>query len=271
MQNDPAAPPLSGQKRAVFFDFVRGFSILSMVGYHLCYDLTALFGISLPWFYQLAGMLWQQSICLSFIFIAGACCFFSRSNLRRGVRLFLLGMGFTVVTTFALPGAPIRFGLLHFLGVCVLLYGLLAKMLGRWAEKIPAGLGLAGCWVLFYLFRWTPQGVVGITLPLNSWDFVSIWTVSLPSWLYETSFLFPLGFPGPGFTSSDYFPLLPYGFVFAAGLFLGKLAKQGCLPAWVWRDPFPPLSWLGRHSMAVYLLHQPILLALVWLGVRLLG
>ena len=268
MQHDTAVPPASERKRAAFFDLVRGISIVSMVGYHLCYDLTSLFGVHLDWFYQLPGMLWQQSICLPFILIAGACCFFSRSNLRRGIQLFLLGMGFTVVTMVVMPSSPIRFGLLHFLGVCVLLYALLKAPLARWAEKIPAGAGLAGCLVLFYLFRWAPQGVVGVTIPVSSWDFISLWTVSLPQWLYETGFLFPLGFPGPGFSSSDYFPLLPYGFVFAAGLFLGKLARQGRLPGWVWKDPLPAVSWLGRHSMAVYLLHQPVLVAVLWLCLR---
>lgn len=112
---------MENKSRVILFDELRGVSILSMLLYHLCYDLAVLFGVGgMQWFFSPAASLWQLCICGVFIFVAGACCSYSKNNLRRGLRLFLLGMLFTVVTAVVMPDQLIVFGLLHFLGVAVL-------------------------------------------------------------------------------------------------------------------------------------------------------
>ena len=115
---------LAAQKprRVILFDELRGVMILSMLAYHICYDLAEV--VRLPgmgWFYSDAAGWWQLSICGTFILISGACCFYSKNNLKRGLRLFLLGMLFTLVTALIVPDLLIVFGLLHFLGIAVLL------------------------------------------------------------------------------------------------------------------------------------------------------
>ena len=106
--------------RVLLNDELRGIMIISMLIYHICYDLAAVVGLpGMGWFYSPAADFWQLSICGVFIFIAGACCRYSKSNLKRGLRLFLLGMLFTVVTALFVPNLLIVFGLLHFLGVAV--------------------------------------------------------------------------------------------------------------------------------------------------------
>ena len=78
--------------------------------------------------------------------------------------------------------------------------------------------------------------------------------------VYKRQALAFLGLPGPTFTSSDYFPLAPWFFLFLAGWFFGRLARprlDGFLP----RLACPPLEWVGRHSLGLYLIHQPVCMA----------
>ena len=70
-----------------------------------------------------------------------------------------------------------------------------------------------------------------------------------------------LGLPGPGFWSSDYFPLVPWVFLYLCGYFLWRLigSRQRVMDRL--RPGIGPLALIGRHSLAVYLLHQPALMA----------
>lgn len=82
--------------------------------------------------------------------------------------------------------------------------------------------------------------------------------VLLPRFLYQNLFTAYLGFYPEGFFSTDYFPLVPWLFLFWSGFFLYHLIgreRMGPLR----RSICPALGWLGRHSLVVYLLHQPVL------------
>ena len=150
----------STRHRVVLYDELRGLMILSMLVYHLCYDLAEL--VELPgmgWFDSAAADVWQLSICGTFLLISGACCTFSRSNLRRGLRLLGLGILLTVVTALFVPDQLIVFGLLHFLGVAVLLTTLLKPLL----ERIPTAGGIVGMLVLFLLTDHLYDGWFGLT------------------------------------------------------------------------------------------------------------
>ena len=79
--------------------------------------------------------------------------------------------------------------------------------------------------------------------------------MALPKGLYADLFTAWLGFPFPGFVSSDYFPLLPWIFLFWSGYFLYRLRPEEPhreLPR------VAVLTWMGRHSLLIYLLHQPV-------------
>lgn len=154
----------STRHRVVLYDELRGLMILSMLVYHLCYDLAEL--VELPgmgWFDSAAADVWQLSICGTFLLISGACCTFSRSNLRRGLRLLGLGILLTVVTALFVPDQLIVFGLLHFLGVAVLLTTLLKPLL----ERIPTAGGIVGMLVLFLLTDHLYDGWFGLTPQLS--------------------------------------------------------------------------------------------------------
>ena len=144
------------QKQRVFaFDELRGVMILSMLVYHICYDLAELVRLKgMNWFYSEAAGWWQLSICGAFILVSGACCAYSRNNLKRGLKLLGLGMLFTLVTVLVLPQQRILFGLLHFLGTAVLLSIPLKPLL----ERISPWAGLAGGLFLFWLTYSLPSG-----------------------------------------------------------------------------------------------------------------
>ena len=78
-------------------------------------------------------------------------------------------------------------------------------------------------------------------------------------------YTFPLGFRSPDFASADYFPLLPWVFMFLAGTFLGRYAKAGKFPEFMYRSRVPFFSWIGRHALIIYVLHQPVIYGIMLL------
>lgn len=83
--------------------------------------------------------------------------------------------------------------------------------------------------------------------------------IMLPESWYGGNALFALGFTDSSFYSADYFPLLPWLFVFIAGTYLGVWAQQGRFPEWAYRSRAPFFQLMGRHSLAIYILHQPVI------------
>ena len=94
--------------------------------------------------------------------------------------------------------------------------------------------------------------------------FFGVRVLALPEAWYRGFFTAFLGFPGPGFRSADYFSLLPWLFLFWTGWFLYTLRPQEGR-----RERRLPLAAdLGRHSLLVYLLHQPAIYGALWLFAR---
>ena len=69
------------QKRITIFDTVRGFTMISMAGFHACYDLAYLYDWDMSWFTQTVFQdIWRASISWVFLFIAGWMCTLSRQQ-----------------------------------------------------------------------------------------------------------------------------------------------------------------------------------------------
>lgn len=239
-------------KRIHLMDELRGFAVFCMVFYHGFYTLAFLMGQSWgEWLYRffMPAEPWFAGL---FIFIAGISSNLTHSNLVRGVKLLGVALLVTLATAIAVPEELIVFGILHFLSVCMIAFGLLQllrRRLGR-TEKPPFRLWpVVVCAVLFIVTRYLASGYLQIPFVLR---------VFLPSGWYQ-AWLAPLGLPGPGFSSADYFPLLPWCFVFAAGTVVGRLAKAGKFPAWTYPSRVPFFSFLGRHALLIYVLHQPVI------------
>ena len=254
--------------RFTFLDTFRGMLVVSMVIYHFFWDLVFLKGVDWPWYrdYTTPTRLWQTFMRFFFIFVSGYCLNLSRRSLRRGLELTACGALITAVTLLIMPEDAIIFGVLTFLGAATLI-GTPVKEHYNGGPIQSAILFVIS--VFFYvLLRGVSQGYIGIMFhPLRM----------LPVSLYRGYFMTFLGFVAPGFWSTDYVPLMPWIFVYFMGFFLGRLT----LPALKERklaqiaagkdteNPadrlFKPFVWIGRHSLLIYMLHQPILAGITYL------
>lgn len=230
-------------------DGIRGFAILNMVLFHFLYDVFILYGRDPYWYGKTGTFFWQQTICWTFLLISGLVWpLGKKGNLKRGLLLNVWGLVISAVTCIAVPEAAVWFGILNLIGCSVLLMIPLDRILCR----IPPAAGIAGSMILFFLFRDVSEGVLGLAAhPL----------AILPDWLYQWKFLTPLGFPYPDFQSSDYFPLLPWFFLYTAGYFLYPVLTGSRKLQKLFSLRIPVLSAIGTHSLWIYLLHQPAAMA----------
>ena len=244
MENERRVQQKTPAGRYALLDELRGLDLVSMMLYHACWDMMFLFGIWMDWYAGMPGRLWQQTICWVFILLSGFCAPFGRHMLRRGVTVFAAGALVTAVTLVFMPGSRVIFGVLTFLGTAMLLTGVLEPLL----KKIPPAAGLAVSAVLFALTyhldeRWLGFGGLRLALP-DAW--------------YANYFTAFFGFLPFDFYSTDYFGLLPWLFLFWAGYYLHKAVGRRRMEP-LRRPVCPALGWMGRHSLLLYLLHQPVI------------
>lgn len=209
-------------------DALRGLFILFVVIIHIIFDLEYFYqkDLHLPdiyYFVQLNGG-------ILFILLSGISITLGRRSVKRGLFVLAFGMVITVVTFFMFREAAIYFGILHLLGVCMLTYPLYKK-LPSWVIAIPAVIIIA----LGYYFA-------GITV--------------------KNPYLFVFGLTTSNFVTGDFFPLFPNLGFFMIGVILGRLLykeKRTLLPNFPYHSPVIRfLSFCGRHSIWIYLIHQPI-------------
>lgn len=255
LQTDPGKT--SKIPRIEFIDELRGISIFCMVIYHAFYFFSSVMG------YNFAGKAFDfflpaQPIFASiFIITSGVCSRFSRSNAKRGLRLAVISLIITLVTGIILPfigidGQGIYFGILHFFAVAMLIFAASKKLL----DKIKPETGVAVSFLFFLLTSNVDAGYIGL---------FNIKFFSLPKSWYEPEWLFPLGFFNESFSSADYFPLLPYLFLFISGTYLGVVIKNSVLPEWCYKKHVSFLSYLGRHSLIIYVFHMVVIFSICML------
>ena len=217
-------------------DVLRGLCILGMIAVHFIFDLVELYGL-ISWQYPPIFSLIMNWGGVLFILISGICATLGSRSLRRGLIVFGCGMLCTLVTValylldFADFSVVIQFGVLHCLGLCMILWPLFRRL-------PPWALAMIGC-----------------VLVITGLIFRSL-TVRMP-------LLFPLGLITESFYSADYFPLLPYLGFFLLGAFIGRTVYRkgiSLLPRAKTNNPILGfLQFIGRQSLIIYLLHQPVL------------
>ena len=238
--------------RLAGLDTIRGITLLSMMLYHTCWDLVFLFGKKIPGYSGLGGYVWQQSICWTFILLAGFCWSLGSHHLKRGLIVFGSGILITFVTLLVMPESRVIFGVLTLIGSCMLLLIPMEKLL----LKLRAEIGLVGSFLLFLLFRNVNTGYLGF----GNWNILK-----LPDGFYENLFTTYLGFPQKGFFSADYFSLLPWFFLFLTGFYLYQLVQKNHMMEKLFSWRVPGFDVIGRHSLLIYLLHQPAVFGISWM------
>lgn len=235
---------MNTSKRFWEIDFLRGTAVLMMIIFHFMYDLDY-FSIYRVDLWSGYWLIFERITALIFLFLVGVSLTLSYSKnpkalrfAKRGLKIFLLGLVITAVTFFALPQEFIIFGVLHFIGVAVVLGYLFVRYINKYVT-------LATGFVII---------VIGLLLR---------------SIAVESPWLLWLGLIPNNFYTLDYFPLLPWFGVVLVGLFFGRVLYPDCKRVFSIRERNNFLTkffcFLGRHSLLIYLLHQPVLIAFLLL------
>ncbi|MCD6477881.1 MAG: DUF1624 domain-containing protein [Candidatus Aenigmarchaeota archaeon] len=233
-------------KRFYEIDLLRGIAIVLMITFHLFYDLK-FFGIYNPgesfafwWFFP-------RFIAFLFIFLVGVSLTLSYSRIRkwpenkkikkyflRGLNIFSWGLLITTVTYIFLPKEFIIFGILHFIGLSIIL--------------------------AYPLIRYKYPNIILGTSLIGLGTFLGGVYVSFP-WLLW------LGLIPRSFYTLDYFPLIPWFGVVLLGIFFGNtFYPNGKRIFRIKEIKNPAINFicaLGRNSLLIYLIHQPILILII--------
>lgn len=260
------------KKRVYFIDIIRGILIIYVVYYHFMYDLNDILGHEIPYLYSVWFSTIRDCMSGSLIFISGISCNFSKNNLKRGVRTILIAMVLTLVTLTVMPSQTIIFGILHLLGTMMFLYGIAQYVIHRASGKRSKGddgvneqtaavkkydssvyirlVFMIIFFVLFFVCRNIHYG----------WLELGFVRIDMPALLYggKNMFLYIMGF-AQRLSSADYYPVIPWGFLFLAGAMGGHIFKKKNLPGFLYKNFCRPLAFIGRHTMIIYVVHQPLL------------
>ncbi len=244
-----ATATAAGRPRYWEIDLARTVAIAMMVIYHAGYDVDFLapdVGIE-----PLQGGWRALQIATGSLFLLVAGISFTISDAsalrrgqgwsarlakhaRRGAQVIACGLGISLVTWIALDDRYVRFGILHAIGASIVVAPFVAR-LGVW--NAPLGLAVI---------------VAGVLLADERSD--------IPGLLL-------LGVKPPGGAGVDYYPMLPWFGLFMLGIAVGTaLYPSGRPGGWAGRLPSGVPRWLtapGRHSLVIYLVHQPVLIAVI--------
>jgi len=229
-------------------DLLRGLAVVMMIVFHFIFDINY-FDIATI---NVGSGFWRFFAILTaslFLFIVGISLTISGAHaaavltrrefilkyVKRGLFIMALGAGLTVGTWVLVPDAVIVFGILHLIGFSVILAPIFLRFI--WGNLLAGILLIVAGWIR--IFR---EG---------------------PYWLLW------LGMHPPDFASLDYTPLVPWLGVVLLGIFSGKVLYPKGLRRFRLSDMNfflrPAMEFLGRHSLLIYLLHQPVILLVLLL------
>ncbi len=227
--------------RVGWIDLARVAALAGMVVFHFARDLE-IFSL-VPHGLTMSGgwALFARLVAGSFVFLSGISLVLAHgAGLRRGVwrRRFLMIVGaaglVSLATYAAFPQRFVYFGILHSIAA--------ASLIGLAVLRLPAwGMALAGA------------AVVALHLTIGRALLDSVWL----AWTGLSSTVRP---------SLDFLPLVPWLAPFLFGMALARAVDLRALP----ELQLPAaLTWISQHSLSVYLVHQPVLLGVIWLATRL--
>ncbi|MEE9494845.1 MAG: heparan-alpha-glucosaminide N-acetyltransferase [Gammaproteobacteria bacterium] len=231
--------------RLQWVDALRGLAIVLMVVFHFCYDLSYYQLVSFDFYRDAFWLNFRTFILGLFLFVAGISLWLANSktvNWQRSRRRLLViaanALLITIATWYMFSERFIFFGVLHFI--------VLASLVG----------------LIFIRYYTLLLFLAFVMLLAGQYEF---------SWFDDSKWRQAIGLMTfkPG--TEDYVPLLPWlGMVFA-GMFFIQWLRRHCEPCMQFKPValLQPLALLGQYSLPVYMLHQPVLMGVLWLFTRL--
>lgn len=168
--------------------------------------------------------------------------------------VFISGAVVSLVTIAFMPENRVIFGVLTLIGSSMLFMMVLDKAIRKLiTRKIIVWIGFLLSAALFFLTRNVNSGYLGF----EKWNLLK-----LPQSLYQGDVMTFLGFTKPGFYSTDYFSFFPWFFLYLTGYFLYHVIngiRDGEIMNTVFGRKCTLFSFFGRHSLIIYMLHQPLI------------
>lgn len=244
----------TNRQRAFELDLLRGLAIIAMILHHFIYDLRYVFGLDVfAWQDSFVFVNWvRPPFLFIFLFVSGVCCTFSRNNFLRSLKLFIVSILFSVVFYFVSVYTEtemyIVFNVLHMLTLGTFVFALLSFLKNRKnfrsIDKILILLGVVFLWMAYPLSK-ISETRIDLLIP------------------FHENFAKGLGM-------GDYLPIVPWIGFFFIGAFFGKIYyknKESLFPgAPVTAKRIAlPFEFVGRNALIFYVLHQPVLLASLYL------
>lgn len=240
-------------KRIDLIDELRGIAIILMIIYHFLYQ-GVLWG---SFDNRLVDNNMAEGVRLGaeylFISLAGISSSFSKDNYKRGLICIYCGIFITIITYYLIPKELISFGILHFLGISIILYELLKNKI----ISINPTIGIVVS-LIFFIITYL---IFYKEMFLN--QFIKI---PLINHMKNNGYLNFIGLMSSSFVSSDYFPIVPWIFLFFSGVYIGKEIKsKNTIKEKISNGSFSILKFLGRHSLLIYMAHIPIIIGILLL------
>jgi len=235
---------MNNNARYAIIDSLRGLAVALMIAFHFCYDLTYFNYYTFDFYDDPFWLNFRSLIVSLFLLIVGVSLILVKKHsnsknkiIRRLIVLSSCSLLITAVSYFLFPGRTIIFGIIHFITVA----SLLSLPFLRW----PILCGVLGVSVIY----------IGTNISHVFFDQVAYHWIGLMT-------------HRP--TTEDYVPLLPWLGVVLCGISIGSFLNntssgKNILNSNINIPGISALTWLGKHSLAVYMLHQAVLFLLFWL------
>jgi uncharacterized membrane protein len=233
--------------RFIELDILRGIAIILMIFLHILWDLDY-FGF-IPLNRQIYQI--QAIVPIMFFLLVGMCLVVSKNKnkektideqkkfnkhvILRGIKIFGFGIAVTIATFIFFPNRPIIFGVLHFIGLSIIISIPFLKI--RYHNFIFASFIIFSGFLIGQLTIENPT-ILHLVLGFHQQN---IWQYTI-----------------------DYFPIIPWFGVTLIGITLGNILYKDNKRNFHFPDlsnykPLTTLSWMGKHSLIIYLLHQPVI------------
>lgn len=251
------------KNRAQELDFLRGFALFLMMFMHMAYDVRYEFEIPAFGFLE-ANWFWafvHPFFLVIFVGISGVSSSFSRNNLFRGLKLLGVAAGLTLatylITRFVGVYCLIIFNVIALLAVSILIYSAV-QFIEKKANIRPA--------------------VINVFLGLFGAFFTAVGsTIDYMDYSTQNPLFIPVGFAMRGVPPvADFMNLFPWLGVFLTGCVIGRVCyaeKKSLLPEKTKKlhPVFAPFEFMGRHSLIIYLVHQPVVYGILYVIFLTLG